>query len=93
MIVSLPIELKAALTYFITQGIKAVLNLVGKDMEGFASAIAAVAVGSLLFFIEGALALVPAEYLDSVSAIFALAVSLLSAFGLHYTVKSVARPA
>jgi len=93
MIVTLPVELKAALTYFATQGIKAVLNLFDKDMAGFTSAITAVVVGSLLFFIEGALALVPEEYVAGVSTFLALAVSILSAFGLHYTVKSVSNPA
>ena len=89
MIVTLPLELKAALTYFTTQGIKAVLGLFGKDMAGMTAAITAVIVGTLLFFIEGAIALVPVEYADTVGAFLALLVSLLSAFGLHYSVKSV----
>ena len=90
MIVTLPIELKAALTFFITQGIKSVLNLVGKDMEGILAAVAAVTVGASLFFIEGALALVPEQYIEATASFLALLVLLMSAFGLHYTVKSIA---
>ena len=86
---SLPIEIKALLTYLITQGIKALLALFGKDIEGVAAAIAAVAVGSIVFFIDGMLALVPVEYIDSVSAFLALIVSLLSAFGIHYSYKNL----
>jgi len=87
--IGLPIEIKAFLTFAITQGIKAVLALFGKDMSGMTSAVAAVVVGSILFFIEGVLALVPAEYADSVSAFLALVVALLSAFGIHYVYKNV----
>ena len=86
---SLPIEIKALLTYLITQGIKALLALFGKDIEGVAAAIAAVAVGAIVFFIDGMLALVPVEYIDSVSAFLALIVSLLSAFGIHYSYKNL----
>ena len=87
---SLPIEIKALLTYLITQGIKALLALFGKDMAGVAAAIAAVAVGAIIFFIDGVLALVPVEYVDSVGAFLALVVSLLSAFGIHYSYKNIA---
>jgi len=87
---SLPIEIKALLTYLITQGIKALLALFGKDMAGVAAAVAAVAVGAIIFFIDGVLALVPVEYVDSVGAFLALVVSLLSAFGIHYSYKNIA---
>ena len=87
---SLPIEIKALLTYLITQGIKALLALFGKDMAGVAAAVAAVAVGAIVFFIDGMLALVPVEYVDSVGAFLALVVSLLSAFGIHYSYKNIA---
>ncbi len=88
--IGLPIEIKALLTYLITQGVKSLLAMFGKDMAGMTAAISAVVIGSILFFIEGMLALVPAEYADSVSAFLALVVSLLSAFGIHYTYKNIA---
>jgi len=88
--ISLPIEIKALLTYLITQGVKALLALFGKDMAGVAAAVAAVVIGAIIFFIDGVLALVPVEYVDSVSAFLALVVSLLSAFGIHYTYQNVA---
>jgi len=34
---------------------------------------------------------VPAEYIDSVGAFLALVVSLLSAFGIHYSYKNVVK--
>ena len=88
--ISLPIEIKALLTYLITQGIKALLALFGKDIEGVAAAVAAVVIGAIIFFIDGVLALVPVEYVDSVSAFLALVVSLLSAFGIHYSYRNIA---
>ena len=87
----LPIEIKALLTYLITQGAKALLVLFGKDFSGFASAITAVVIGSVLFFADGILALIPVEYQDTVGAALALIVSLLSAFGIHYTYKNVVK--
>ena len=88
---SLPNEIKALLTYLITQGIKALLGLFNKDMEGVAAALTAVVVGAFIFFADGLLALVPAEYIDSVGAFLALVVSLLSAFGIHYSYKNVVK--
>ena len=88
---SLPIEIKGLLTFLITQGIKALLGLFGKDMSGMTSAITAVIVGAIVFFVEGVLALVPAEYIDSVGAFLALVVTLLSAFGIHYSYKNVVK--
>ncbi|MHA2062931.1 MAG: hypothetical protein ACXABY_00975 [Candidatus Thorarchaeota archaeon] len=89
MLVTLPIELRAALTYFVTQGIKAFLNLFGKDMSGWTSAITAAVVGAVLVFIDGVLASIPAEFADSVGAFLTFLVAVLSAFGLHFSVKSV----
>ena len=86
---SLPIEIKALLTYLITQGLKALLALFGKDLAGGMAAVVVVIVGSIVFFIDGILALTPPEYIDSVTAFLALFVSLLSAFGIHKTYKGI----
>ena len=88
--IGLPIEIKGLLTFLITQGAKALVGLFGKDFSGTAAAITAVVIGSILFFVDGLLALVPVEYQDSVGAVLALIVSLLSAFGVHYTYKNIA---
>ena len=88
--IGLPIEIKGLLTFLITQGAKALVGLFGKDFSGVAAAITAVVIGSILFFVDGLLALVPVEYQDSVGAVLALIVSLLSAFGVHYTYKNIA---
>ena len=87
---SLPLEIKGLLTFLITQGVKAFLALFGKDMSGVTAAVVAVIVGSTVFFIDGVLALVPVEYVDSVGAFLTLLVSLLSAFGIHYSYKNIA---
>lgn len=89
MLVVLPIEIKALLTYLLTQGIKALLALFGKDVSGWASAFTAVAVGAVLFFIEGLLALVPEAYAESVNAGLAFIVVILGSFGTHYTYKNI----
>ena len=85
----LPIEVKALLTYLITQGVKAFLSLFGKDISGGASAITAVVVGSVLFFIEGILELVPAEFIPVAESGLALLAVILGSFGTHYTYKNI----
>ena len=85
----LPIEIKGLLTFLITQGLKAFFNLIGQDFDKAGAALVALVVGSVVFFIEGLLALVPPESLPLVEAIIGLLVALLSAFGIHYTYAKV----
>lgn len=87
--IDLPVEIKGLITFLVTQGLKALANLFGFDFEGWASALVAIVAGAVIFFIEGVLGLVPVEQQPLVSAIIALVVSLLSAFGIHYTYRNV----
>ena len=89
---ALPIELKIALggflTMLITAGLKSAANLVGKDFSGGWSALVAAIVASILFSVDALVALTPVEYQEVVAGIFGLIITVLSAFGLHYTRKN-----
>ena len=89
---ALPVELKVAigsvLTMVVTAGLKAVANLFGKDFAGVWAALVAVIVASLLFFLDGLVAMIPVEYQDVAAGLFGLIITVLSAFGLHYTRKN-----
>ena len=89
MLIELPIEIKGLLSYLITQGLKALWNLFGKDFGGGAAAFAAVLVGAVLFFLEGLLGLVPDAQVELVNAILGLLVLVLSSFGIHYTYRNL----
>lgn len=89
MIVELPIEIKGLLSYLITQGLKALWNLFGKDFSGGAAAFAAVLVGAVLFFLEGLLGLIPDAQVELVNAVLGLIVLVLSSFGIHYTYRNL----
>ncbi len=89
----IPVELKVILagflTMLLTQGLKALANLLGKDFSGWLAAAVAVVVGAIVFFLDGLVGMTPPEYHDVVGGIFALIITVLSAFGIHYTRKNV----
>jgi len=89
---ALPIELKVALggflTFLFTAGLKALANLFNKDFSGWQAGVVAALVAAVVVFLESLVALIPAEYVEVVGALFALAVTILSAFGFHYTRKN-----
>ena len=91
----IPVELQVIiigfLTMILTQGLKALANLVGKDFSGWASALVAVVVAASVLFIQGLVGMVPPEYYDVAASIFAVILASLSAFGIHYTRKNVSR--
>jgi len=84
----LVVGLTALFTFLVTQGLKALSNLLNKDFSGWASAIVAVFVGSSMFFLKSWLALIPPEYDEVVAGVYALLLAILSAFGYHYTRKN-----
>ena len=88
--VALPEEIKILLTYLVTQGVKALASLFGKDIAGWGAAVVAVLVGAVLFFLEGILALVPADKQELVASVLAFVAVILGSFGTHYSVKSLA---
>jgi Flp pilus assembly protein TadB len=91
-LVELPSELVSLLilvpvTFLVTEGLKALSNLIGRDISGAASYIVAGLVAAVMAFVNALLALIPAEYEPIVAAIFNLVVLLFGAAGLHRTVK------
>ena len=82
-----PVELRVALTFFITQGFKSFLNLFNMDVEGKGSAFVAVCVGSVMFFLDGLVAAIPEQYRDFAEAVMGFLVATLGTFGLHRTYK------
>ena len=87
--IALPNEIKILLTFLITQGLKALAKLFGNDISGAGSALVATAVGAVVFFIEGALALVPADKVEAVSSGLAFVAVILGSFGAHYSYKGL----
>ena len=88
---ALPEEIKVLVAFLVTQGVKAVANLFGKDIGGMGAAGVAVLVGSIVFFAEGLLSLVSPEKQEVVQAGMALVALLLSSFGTHYTYKNISK--
>jgi di/tricarboxylate transporter len=79
-------------TFLITQGLKSLSNLAGKDFSGYASAIVAAVVALVVGLVQTVLLpSLPAEYLPIVETAAALLISILGAFGLHRTVKGAGR--
>jgi hypothetical protein len=88
---ALPEEIKVLVAFLVTQGVKAVANLFGKDIGGVGAASVAVFVGAVVFFAEGLLALVSPEKQEVVQSALALVALLLSSFGTHYTYKNISK--
>jgi len=88
---ALPEEIKVLVAFLVTQGIKAVANLFGKDIGGKGAAAVAVLVGSVIFFAEGLLSLVDSDKQEVAQSVLALVALLFSMFGTHYTIKSVSK--
>jgi hypothetical protein len=87
--ITIPVEIKALLTFLITQGLKAVANLFGGDFSKWGSVAVASVVGAILFFFEGILALVPPEKQELVTGVLGFIALLLGSFGTHYTYKNI----
>lgn len=78
------------LTFLVTQGLKALSKLAGKDFSGYASAIVASVVALVVgLFNTVIVPLIPVAALPVIEPAAALLVSILSAFGIHYTVKGL----
>lgn len=89
----LPPDLRVALggflTFLLTQGLKALANIIGFDISGWGSALVASLVAAILLFVDGIVAMIPPEYQPVASAIFGLIAAVLSAFGVHYSYKGL----
>ena len=86
----LPIELQVALSglvaMVVTEGVKALFQ---KDIPELAKVVTAGVMTILFGFSNYLLGLVPVELQQTVSAVFAVIVSLLGAFGLHRMYKAL----
>jgi hypothetical protein len=85
----LPVEVKLFLTFLVTQGIKGLFSLWGKEISGGVSAFVAVLVGSMVFFIEGVISLFPPEQQAIAISFFGFVTVILGAFGAHKTYKGL----
>jgi hypothetical protein len=75
-------EVKVALIFFVTQGLKAA----GIAIEGNVAKLVAAVVGAVLFFGE---ALIPPENAATVSTVVEFVFYILAAFGLYGSAKAV----
>ena len=78
--------LAALIGFVVTNGLKALFP--AWDITGVAAKITAALVTCAIALSEQGLAMVPAEYHTVVISIFALIVSVLGAYGIHFTIKS-----
>jgi len=89
--VVLPTELEALLAagigFLVTAGLKSLSSLLGKDLGGWAAVLTASIVTTVVYFFNALLSAVPAAAAPSVAIALMLLVSILSAFGVHKTVK------
>lgn len=94
--VTLPTELEALLAagigYLVTAGLKSLSGLLGKDLGGWAAALTASIVTTVVYFFNALLSAVPAAAAPSVAIALTLLVSILSAFGVHKTIKGFQPP-
>lgn len=89
--VTLPTELEALLAagigFLVTAGLKSLSTLFGKDLGGWAAVLTASIVTTIVYFFNALLSAVPAAAAPSVAIALTLLVSILSAFGVHKTMK------
>jgi len=88
---TLPVEVKAAATFFLTQGIKSLFGLFKVEIGGWGSAVVAAFVGAVLFFGEGVIATISPAQQEGVVAAFNLVLVILGAFGVHKTYKGIGK--
>jgi hypothetical protein len=86
-LVQLPTELKAILAGFVamlvTEGLKALGDVLHIDLSGKVAAVTAAIVAAIVFFLDALLAKIPPEFEGVASALLFLLVTVLSAYGIH----------
>jgi predicted anti-sigma-YlaC factor YlaD len=90
--VTLPVEIENLIVIVIgllvTQGLKSISHLVGKDISGWGSALTASIAMSVIFFFNALLSAIPEAAQPSVAVALTLIVTILASFGLKDTLKS-----
>jgi len=77
----------AGVTFLVTEGLKALSNLLGFDLSGAGAAITAGVMAFLLAVLGGVFALIPPEFHEIASIIQVLLVAILGSFGVHRQFK------
>jgi hypothetical protein len=89
--VELPLELQALVAagigYLVTAGLKSLSVLLKSDISGWGSVITGGLVTSTVYFMNAILSAVPVAAQPSVAIGLTLVVAILSAFGIHATMK------
>jgi hypothetical protein len=81
----------AGVGFLVTNGLKALLPKA--DIAGTAAQITAAVVTGLVAFINQLLALIPSAYQEPTAIGLTLLISIVGAFGIHYTLKNNQVPA
>jgi hypothetical protein len=85
----LQLLIAAGIGFLVTAGLKDLSAWLGKDFSSLASAITGALVTMAVALANSLLALVPAQYQQAVALTMSLLVAVLSAFGIHGSLKSL----
>lgn len=89
---TIPADLKVyivgGLTFLLTNGLKALVGTWGGTIEGWGTAIVAASVAAIMLFLDAIVGLIPVEYHSLAGSVFGLAVAILGAMGVHFTIKN-----
>ena len=77
----------AAVTYFVTEGLKALSNVLGFDLSGAAAAVTAGIMGLILAVLSGLLAFIPPQYHEIAQVVMSLIVVIFGTFGVPRFVR------
>lgn len=83
---ALVVFIAAGVTYLVTQGVKAVARVFGRDISGKAAVVAALITQCILVFGNGLLASASPQNQQLAATVFSLIVLTLGAAGIHSTV-------
>ena len=78
----------ALVTFLVTEGLKALSQLFGKDISGAGSAITAAIVAGVVAFANTILGTLPASYVPFVQGLFTFLGLILSSFRIHSLYKA-----
>lgn len=78
----------AGVTYVVTEGLKALSNVLGFDLSGAAAAVTAGLMGLILALLSGLLAFIPPQYHEIAQVVMSLIVVILGSFGVHRLIKA-----
>ena len=77
----------AGVTFLVTEGLKALSNLLGFDLSGAGAAVTAALVAVALAAINGLLGAIPPEFHEIARVVMTLLVAILGSFGVHKQFK------